>query len=112
MAPAPLGSRQLIIGTYTERLPFVTGTAPGILACTFAGGLIGEPALLARARNPSWVTRSASGRNVYAIHETIDFDGQLGGGITAYARDQVTGELEVLNSRSSAGLAPARIFPA
>jgi 6-phosphogluconolactonase len=100
---------QLIIGTYTERLPFVTGTAPGILACSYADGQLGEPALLAEARNPSWITSSASGRLVYAIHETTDFDGQPGGGITAYARDQVTGELELLNSRSSAGLAPAHV---
>ena len=100
---------QLIIGTYTERLPHVTGTADGILACSYADGTVGDPRLLARARNPSWVTISAPGRNVYAVHETLDFEGEAAGGITAYRRDPATGALTVLGSRASAGLAPAHL---
>jgi 6-phosphogluconolactonase len=103
------GSRQLIIGTYTERLPFVHGKAPGILACDYEDGRLSPPTLLATARNPSWVTISASGRNVYAIHETAEFDGQPTGGVTAYARDPSTGELIVLNGASSLGQAPAHV---
>ena len=100
---------QLIIGTYTERLPHVDGTADGILACSYADGTVGDPRLLAQARNPSWVTVSASGRNVYAVHETADFEGQATGGITAYRRDPATGALAAAGSRSSAGLAPAHL---
>jgi 6-phosphogluconolactonase len=100
---------QLIIGTYTERMPHVDGQADGILGCAYEDGTVGPPRLLAPARNPSWVTISPSGRNVYAVHETLDFEGQASGGITAYRRDPATGALTALGSRSSAGLAPAHV---
>ncbi len=98
---------ELLVGTYTETLPFVTGTAPGILSCSYEDGVVGPPALLAKARNPSWLTINGSGRTVYAIHEVTDFEGQAAGGITAYARDPATGELTSLGSHSSAGQSPA-----
>ncbi|HET7016534.1 MAG TPA: lactonase family protein [Streptosporangiaceae bacterium] len=100
---------QLIVGTYTERLPFVNGRAPGILGCAYHDGTTGAPTLLVKARNPSWLAVTASGRHVYAIHETADFDGKASGGVTAYARDLNTGGLSEINSSSSAGLAPAHI---
>lgn len=103
------GHAQLIVGTYTERLPHVNGTAPGILGCAYHDGTTSAPTLLAQARNPSWLTVTASGRNVYAIHETADFGGEAAGGVTAYARDDRTGALSEINSRSSAGLAPAHV---
>ncbi len=103
------GQAQLIVGTYTERLPHVNGTAPGILGCAYQDGTTGAPTLLAPARNPSWLTITASGRNVYAIHETADFGGEATGGVTAYARDDRTGALSEINSNSSAGLAPAHV---
>jgi len=102
-------STQLIIGTYTERLPHVDGTADGILGCAYEDGAVGPPRLLAAAMNPSWVAISPSGRNVYAVHETLEFAGQASGGITAYRRDPATGALTALGSRSSAGQAPAHL---
>lgn len=59
---------RLLIGTYTETLPHVAGTADGILGCSFAGGELSPPATLARVRNPSWVT--VHGDRVYATVET------------------------------------------
>ncbi|HET7140993.1 MAG TPA: beta-propeller fold lactonase family protein, partial [Candidatus Limnocylindria bacterium] len=100
---------ELLVGTYTERLPFVDGTAPGILSCSCEDGVVGPPALLAAARNPSWLAIAPSGRNVYAIHETTDFVGEAAGGLTAYARDPATGALTSLGSRPSAGLSPAHV---
>ena len=102
-------SAQLIVGTYTERLPHVDGTADGILGCTYEDGAVGPPRLLAPAVNPSWVTISPSGRNLYAVNETMEFEGQASGGITAYRRDPATGALTALGSRSSAGQAPAHL---
>lgn len=103
------GQAQLIVGTYTERLPFVNGTAPGILGCAYHDGTTGPPTLLAKARNPSWLAVTASGRNIYAIHETVDFGGEAAGGVTAYAREASTGAVSEINSISSAGLAPAHV---
>ena len=100
---------QLIVGTYTERLPHVNGTASGILGCAYNDGITGSPTLLVQSRNPSLLTVTASGYNVYAIHETADFGGEAAGGVTAYARDVSTGALSEINSNSSAGLAPAHV---
>jgi 6-phosphogluconolactonase len=102
-------ARQLLVGTYTERLPHVNGTAPGILGCAYHDGITGAPTLLVQARNPSWLTVTASGHNVYAIHETVDFAGKATGGVTAYAREDRTGALSEINGNSSAGLAPAHV---
>jgi 6-phosphogluconolactonase len=101
----------LIIGTYTEQLPHVHGKADGILTASFdpASGLIGPVTLLAAALNPSYLTVSAAGENVYAVHETVAFEGQQGGGITAYARDLRTGHLTPLNARGTVGEAPCHV---
>jgi 6-phosphogluconolactonase len=81
----------LIIGTYTEQLPHVQGKADGILTAPFdpASGRIGPVTPLATADNPSYLALSPSGENLYAVHETVTFDGQPGGGLTAYARPTV-----------------------
>jgi 6-phosphogluconolactonase len=101
----------LIIGTYTEDLPHVHGKADGILAASFdpASGRIGPVGQLIQARNPSYVATSSSGENVYAVHETLDFEDQPGGGITAYARDPRTGIVTVLNTRATRGDSPCYV---
>jgi 6-phosphogluconolactonase len=101
----------LIIGTYTEQLPHVDGKADGILTASFdpASGRIGPVSSLAVARNPSYVAVSASGENAYAVHETVTFDDQPGGGITAYARDPRTGQLTPLNAGATGGESPCHV---
>jgi 6-phosphogluconolactonase len=101
----------LIIGTYTERLPHVYGKADGVLTASFdpASGRIGPVTSLAAARNPSYLATSASGENVYAVHETVTFEDQPGGGITAYARDLRTGQLTALNARATRGDSPCHV---
>jgi 6-phosphogluconolactonase len=101
----------LIIGTYTEQLPHVDGKADGVLSASFdpASGRIGPVTSLAAARNPSYLAVSASGEHVYAVHETLTFEDQPGGGITAYARDPRTGQLTALNARAALGDAPCHV---
>jgi 6-phosphogluconolactonase len=101
----------LIIGTYTEHLPHVRGKADGVLTASFdpASGRIGPVTALAAARNPSYLATSASGENVYAVHETLTFEDQPGGGITAYARDPRTGQLTALNARATLGDSPCHV---
>jgi 6-phosphogluconolactonase len=102
---------QLLIGTYTERLPYVDGKADGILTASFdsTSGNIGPVTTAAPARNPSYVALSARGETLYAVSETLDFDGRPGGGVTAYARDPRTGSLTLLNAVPSAGEAPCHV---
>ena len=101
----------LIIGTYTEQLPHVHGKADGILAADFdpASGRIGPVTALAAARNPSYLAASSSGENIYAVHETLTFDDEPGGGLTAYARDRRSGHLTRLNARATVGESPCHV---
>lgn len=110
-AGAEGSTMDLIIGTYTEQLPHVHGKADGVLTATFdpASGRIGPVTSLAAARNPSYLTASASGEHVYAVHETLTFEDQPGGGITAYARDLSTGQLTLLNARNTLGDSPCHV---
>jgi len=98
----------LLIGTYTETLPHVTGTADGILGASYdpVTGSVRDVTVLARTRNSSYLAGTDDGRHLYAVNETHTFAGQPGGGITAFARDPQTGALRQLNARSSDGVAP------
>jgi 6-phosphogluconolactonase len=98
----------LLIGTYTETLPHVTGTADGILGASYdpLTGAVSDVTVLAPTRNPSYLALDPDGRHVYAVNETHTFEDQPGGGVTAFARDPATGALSQLNSRSSDGVAP------
>ena len=108
-SPASSSPEELIIGTYTERLPHVDGQAEGILSCRYAAGTIGPPRVLARTRNPSFLVLSPDDRRLYAVNETVEFEGQPGGGVSAFARDPRTGDLSLLNTRPSGGVEPAHL---
>lgn len=105
------GPPRLIIGTYTEDLPHVSGQADGVLGAAYdpATGTIGAVTVLARCRNPSFAAIGADGTSVYVVNETASFAGQPGGGITAYARRPDTGALRELGARSSGGAAPCQL---
>jgi 6-phosphogluconolactonase len=94
----------LLIGTYTQRLPHVDGHAEGVLAASFEGaGLSGLRVVASDAVNPSWVAVSADGSRVYAVGETAP-----DGTIAAYARD-ASGRLTPLGTTSSGGAEPAHL---
>jgi 6-phosphogluconolactonase len=101
--------RELIIGTYTERLPHVDGRADGILSCSFDGAAIGPARLLASTRNPSYLVLSPDRQHLYAVNETLTFEGQPGGGVSCFARDVATGDLSFLNAKPSGGDAPCHL---
>jgi len=108
-SPASSAPEELIIGTYTERLPHVDGKAEGILSCRYEAGTIGPVRVLARTRNPSFLVVSPDGRRLYAVNETVEFEGQPGGGVTAFVRDTRSGDLSLLNTRPSGGVEPAHL---
>ncbi|HXR44440.1 MAG TPA: lactonase family protein [Pseudolysinimonas sp.] len=105
-----MSTSRLLIGTYTEKLPHVDGKADGILGSEYdASGALSPTTVLAEVRNPSWLVASAEGTRVYTVVETVDFEGQPGGGAAAYARDPQTGELTLINAVPSGGTEPAHI---
>ncbi|HEX4249918.1 MAG TPA: lactonase family protein [Pseudonocardia sp.] len=100
---------RLVIGTYTEKLPHVDGTADGLLGAGFDAdtGRFGPVTLLADARNPTY---AALGDGVlYVVHETDCYHGVDGGGVSAYRVDPATGALEELTSRPSLGAATCHV---
>lgn len=103
------GRQSLLIGTYTEKLPHVDGHATGILNASYDGAGLTGLTVPAGLRNPSWLTATADGRYLYAVAETVEFEGQPGGGVAAFARDPATGALTLLNTVSSAGAEPAHL---
>lgn len=107
--PDAIEPRELIIGTYTERLPHVDGKAEGVLSCSFDGTTVGPYRVLAGTRNPSFIVLSSDGRHLYAVNETVTFEDRPGGGASAFSRDPVTGDLVLLNTKPSGGVEPAHI---
>lgn len=93
----------LVIGTYTERLPHVDGHAEGVLAARFDGTEVAGLSVAARVRNPSWVAVDPTGTRVYAVSETGP-----DGAVVAFARAD-DGTLTRLGEVSSGGADPAHL---
>lgn len=111
---APLGLRHvrehlahvsLYIGTYTN------GNSEGIYRCTFdtETGALAVDGVTGLIENPSYLAAHPSGRYLYAVSETSEFEGQPGGGVYAYAIDSQTHALSPLNAQRSHGGAPCYV---
>lgn len=83
-------------GTYTGG----KGTSQGIYRSELdlATGKLSEPKLAGKATSPSFLAIHPTGKFLYAVGEA----GKVGG-VSAFAIDQKSGDLELLNSQSSEG---------
>jgi 6-phosphogluconolactonase len=70
-------------------------------------GRIEDLRLAAQAFDPAWLVLSSSGKRLYAVMETGDFEG-AGGGISAYAVEK-DGGLSFINTKRSGGSLPCHI---
>jgi 6-phosphogluconolactonase len=61
-------------------------------------------------RNPSYLCFDAARQFLYCVNELSEFDGNKGGGISAYRIDRETGALTFLNARPSRGEDPCHII--
>jgi 6-phosphogluconolactonase len=59
--------------------------------------------------NPSYLTLDPQRRFLYAVNEVTEFDGEKSGAVSAFAVDQKTGELTLLNQQPSLGGAPCYV---
>ncbi|RNI29812.1 lactonase family protein [Rufibacter immobilis] len=59
--------------------------------------------------NPSFLALDKDRRHLYAVNETAQFQGQKGGGVSAFSIDQRTGNLTLLNQQPTLGGAPCYI---
>ena len=85
---------QLLIGTYTQ--PILHGTGDVLMgrgegiyevALDEVTGRLGQPSVLARTTNPSFICLSGDGRFLYAVNELKEYDGRAQGSVSAFTRD-------------------------
>jgi len=98
------------VGTYTS-----PKKSEGIyrMELDLATGKLTEPVLAGKAVNPSFLAIHPSGKFLYAVGEIADFDtkGKKAGtgAVSAFAIDQKTGDLTLLNQQSSEGGGPCHV---
>jgi 6-phosphogluconolactonase len=59
--------------------------------------------------NPSWLAFSPDKRYLFAVAETMEYQGKEGGGVASFAIDQSSGVLTKLSSQPTAGGAPCHL---
>ena len=93
------------IGTYSQ------GKSKGIYRCDLnpATGKLTTPALAGETVNPSFIAIHPNKRFLYAVGEIGTFKGKKTGAISAFAIDQATGNLTLLNQQPSAGTGPCHV---
>ncbi len=96
---------RLYIGTYAE------SGADGIFLYDFdsVGGTLTYRSKFKAGANPSFLALSKSGRFLYAVNETSEFQGNPGGAVSAFAIEPVSGSLTFLNHQPSHGSVPCHL---
>lgn len=105
-ADVPAGKQRVYIGTYS------TDSSRGIYRCELdqATGKLSDPELAVEAVNPSFLALHPTQPYLYAVTEVSMFEGQPAGGVSAYAIDTATGDLKLLNQKSSGGPGPCHLI--
>ncbi|NYD67548.1 lactonase family protein [Agromyces atrinae] len=98
-------SNDILIGSYTERMPHVDGRGYGISHVAFdpATGELGDVKPLAATINPSYLAVNRAGTLVAAALEVGEYDGVAGGAVALYRRDPASGALTLLATQSTGG---------
>jgi len=93
-------------GTYTS-----SGKSKGIYTCRLdtSTGILSTPELAAETANPSFLAIHPDRRHLYAVGESVVFGAGKTGAVSAFAIDQVTGKLTLLNRQSTGGLGPCHV---
>jgi len=89
----------------------LSGKSKGIYTCLLdaSTGKLSAPELAAETANPSFVTIHPDHRYLYAVGESGVFGGRKTGAVSAFAIDQATGKLTLLNRQSAGGLGPCHV---
>ena len=64
---------------------------------------------VAGVAEPSFLALDAKRKYLYAVNETVDYEGQPSGAVSAFAIDEKTGNLRFLNRQPSRGGAPCHL---
>lgn len=100
------GKYWVYFGTYTG------GGSEGIYAVEFDAttGETGEVKLVAETTQPSFVALHPNGKFLYAVNETVEYQGKPGGYVTAFSIDPKSAALKELNQQPSLGGAPCHLI--
>jgi 6-phosphogluconolactonase len=101
----PAGELLVYVGTYT------TGKSEGIYLYRFdlSSGELKHVTSTSRVVNPSFLTLAPSRRYLYSVNEVQEFAGKKSGAVSAFAVDQRTGALRLLNQQPSLGADPCYV---
>jgi 6-phosphogluconolactonase len=101
----PAKKWRVYIGTYTGK------KSQGIyrLELDLEKGTLSQPTLAAESVNPSFLAIHPSRKFLYAVNEIGNFEGKRAGAVSAFAIDQATGDLKLLNQESSGGDGPCHL---
>ncbi|MEI6861815.1 MAG: lactonase family protein [Verrucomicrobiota bacterium] len=89
-----------------------SGAASGGIALSYFDsrtGALSAPTVTVAAQAPNFFVVSADGRHLYSCNAGRTFQGQPGGGVSAFARDPATGALTALNALPTGGADPGYI---
>ena len=96
--------RRVFIGTYSK------ANSKGIYVYELDdAGHLRDTGQTAQAQNPSYLALHPDGQFLYAVSEVGQSNGELGGGVSAFAIDARTGGLSFLNQQSSRGEGPCHV---
>ena len=101
---AHAGELLMYVGSYTS------GASKGIYLYRFnlsSGELVRLS--VTEAMDPSFLALSPNRRVLYAVNEVEDFENKKSGAVSAFAIDQKTRELKLLNQKPSSGGAPCYV---
>jgi len=98
-------SMRVYIGTYTRR------SSMGIysLRLDLTSGALSTPELAAETANPTFLAIHPTGRLLYAVGELDEFGGRKCGAANAFAIEEPSGSLRLLNQQPSGGAGPCHI---
>jgi 6-phosphogluconolactonase len=105
-APAPAaGDYHVYFGTGRA------GPTAGLSLASFDSrtGALGVPAVDAVCQAPNLFTISTDGRHLYTCNAGRTFQGQPGGGLSAFSIDPATGHLTALNAEGTGGADPGLV---
>jgi 6-phosphogluconolactonase len=99
------GELPVYVGTYT------TGKSEGIYLyrMNLASGELKHAATTKGVVNPSFLALAPNRRYLYAVNEVEDFAGSKSGAVSAFAVDQRTGDLRLLNQQATLGANPCYV---
>ncbi len=92
-------------------MEYTTGKSEGIYLyrLNLASGEMKHVATTKGVTNPSFLTLTTNRRYLYAVNEVEDFAGRKSGAVSAFAVDQRTGDLRLLNQQASLGANPCYV---